>query len=76
MSSLLKTFRASSTTGCAALHRSLKMRESIFLNKNEMVFFIGWMLRSDEAGDFLYTLYLSSHESVPRGESNKSAPCY
>jgi hypothetical protein len=35
----LRTFRASSMTGCAALHGSLNMRESIFLNKNEMVSF-------------------------------------
>jgi hypothetical protein len=33
------TFRASSTTGCTALHGSFNMKESIFLNKNEMVSF-------------------------------------
>jgi hypothetical protein len=39
MSSLLRTFRAYSTTECVALNGSLKMRENIFLNKNEMVSF-------------------------------------
>jgi hypothetical protein len=37
--SILRTFRASSTTGCGALHGSLNMRESIFLNKNQKVSF-------------------------------------
>jgi hypothetical protein len=32
-------FRASSTTGCAALHELLKMRENIFLNKKIMISF-------------------------------------
>jgi hypothetical protein len=39
MTSLLRTFTASSTTGCADLHGSLTMKESIVLNKNEMVSF-------------------------------------
>jgi hypothetical protein len=58
MTSLLRTFRASSTTGCAALHGSLNMKESVFLNKNEMVSF-DWVdvEIGRGAGDFLYTLH-------------------
>jgi hypothetical protein len=58
MTSLLRTFRASFTTGCAALHGSLNMRESIFLNNNEMVSFY-WVDVEIErrGGDFLDALH-------------------
>jgi hypothetical protein len=56
ITSLLRTFRASSTTGCA-LHGSLNMRESIFLSKNKMVSFYWVDVEIGQgAGDFLYTL--------------------
>jgi hypothetical protein len=58
MNSLLRTFRASSPTGCAAFHRSWNMKENIFLNKTKWPLFWVDMEIGRGAEDFLYTMDL------------------
>jgi hypothetical protein len=62
----LRRFRASSTTGCPALHGSLNMRESIFFNKNEMVSFYWVDLEIGRGAGTFFTPYISKlfHEQT------------